>query len=520
MVKILDRFGRPLESSALKEPQTSALRWLHQSYATHPSRGLTPPKLASILEDAERGDLTAQSDLFEDMEEKDAHIFAEMQKRKNALHTIAWDIAPPRNPSAQEQKAAEQVKELVREIPNFEDLLFDLLDAVGKGFSCQEIEWQRLGKSWLPKCVHWRPQSWFQISLTNQNELRLRDNSAEGAALTPFGWIVHTHKAKSGYVARAGILRVLAWPYLFKNYSVRDLAEFLEIYGLPMRLGKYPNGASEQEKATLLRAVVGIGHNAAGIIPDGMAIDFVEAAKGTHDPFAAMLEWCERSESKAILGGTLTSQTDQGSGAYALGEVHNEVRHDILASDARQAASTLTRDLVFPIAMLNVPGIDPRRAPRLTFDPGQAEDLKLYSGAIPALVDVGVRVPAKWVHEKLRIPEPQDDDQVLERKSRPQPAFSEALRGIAAATATPVASERNKNDQQALADAAEQLGEKWRALVGKRIDDLIAILEETQDLALFRERLGELLLVEPTTEVIDAVARAGFASHLLGRAKQ
>ncbi len=61
--------------------------------------------------------------------------------------------------------------------------------------------------------------------------------------LRPFGWISHTGKAKSGYLSRTGLIRVLAWPYLFKNYSVRDLAEFLEIYGLPLRVGKYPDGA-------------------------------------------------------------------------------------------------------------------------------------------------------------------------------------------------------------------------------------------------------------------------------------
>ncbi|MFP3599880.1 DUF935 family protein, partial [Chryseobacterium sp. SIMBA_029] len=61
---------------------------------------------------------------------------------------------------------------------------------------------------------------------------------------------------------------------------MRDLAEFLEIYGLPMRLGTYPGGATEDEKFTLLRAVMDIGHRAAGIIPQGMQIDFKEAAKG------------------------------------------------------------------------------------------------------------------------------------------------------------------------------------------------------------------------------------------------
>ena len=61
---------------------------------------------------------------------------------------------------------------------------------------------------------------------------------------------------------------MLAWPWLFKNFAVRDLAEFLEIYGLPLRLGTYnPNTSDDKARATLLRAVIGIGHDAAAIVP-------------------------------------------------------------------------------------------------------------------------------------------------------------------------------------------------------------------------------------------------------------
>ena len=49
--------------------------------------------------------------------------------------------------------------------------------------------------------------------------------------------------------------------------------------------------------------------------------------------------------SKAILGGTLITQADGKTSTNALGEVHNEVRHDILTSDAAQIAATITRQI-------------------------------------------------------------------------------------------------------------------------------------------------------------------------------
>ncbi|MCS8315732.1 DUF935 domain-containing protein, partial [Pseudomonas aeruginosa] len=79
-------FGQQSMADAdLKEAQTAHLTSLHQEVAGHPSRGLTPSKLASLLDSAEQGDIVAQYELFEDMEEKDGHIHAEMSKRRRAV---------------------------------------------------------------------------------------------------------------------------------------------------------------------------------------------------------------------------------------------------------------------------------------------------------------------------------------------------------------------------------------------------------------------------------------------------
>ncbi|MFW2003639.1 phage portal protein family protein, partial [Acinetobacter ursingii] len=93
----------------------------------------------------------------------------------------------------------------------------------------------------------------FMTPYGEPNCLRLNDGSVEGAEFWDDGWFNHLHQAKSGYISRAGLYRVLSWQFLFKNYSVRDVMEFLEIYGLPIRNGKYPSGATNEEKMTLQR---------------------------------------------------------------------------------------------------------------------------------------------------------------------------------------------------------------------------------------------------------------------------
>jgi len=484
MVEIVNQYGQPIEKQALAEPQTAQIAQLHQEFANHPTRGLTPGKLAQIMEDAERGDMMAQCDLFEDMEEKDGHIAAELGKRKRALLGLPWDIKPPRNATTQEEKMAGLIQDIILDIPNFEDVLLDMADGIGYGFSCLEYNWERK-TYWQPANICHRPPRWFTVEQENRNILKLRDSSsANGVELWPGGWIVHIHKAKSGDITRAGLHRALAWPFLFKNYSVRDLAEFLEIYGLPVRLGQYPRGATDKEKSTLLSAVTNMGHAAAGIIPEGMLVEFKEAAKGQSDPYQAMIDWCEKTQSKAILGGTLTSQADGASSTNALGNVHNEVRHDLLIADARQIASTLTRDLVGIICKLNGWLKDDLRCPRFVFDTVESEDMALFADAIPKLVAMGVQVPESYVRDKLRIPVPEGDEAVLATVAAPVPVAEAALKLVT------LKSKADDNDPTPTESQTEQLALDNAGPV----DDWVAIIKAKVDGADSLESLRDALL--------------------------
>ncbi|HHJ12297.1 MAG TPA: DUF935 domain-containing protein, partial [Chromatiales bacterium] len=446
--------------------------------------------------------------LFADIEEKDGHVFAEMGKRKRALLGLDWTIRPPRNASRAEQKAAALAEEIIGDLPNFEDLLLDLADAIGYAYSNLEMTWVREGKELRPERIDHRPPGWFTVAADDRDELRLRDGSAEGAPLRPFTWISHIHKATSGYLPRAGLHRVLAWPFLFKNYSVRDLAEFLEIYGLPMRLGTYPAGASDDEKATLLRAVSSIGHFAAGIIPEGMQIEFKDAVNGGADAFQAMIEWCERTQSKAILGGTLTSQADGASSTNALGNVHNEVRHDLLVSDAAQIAGTLTRDLVYPLVLFNSGGIDSlRRCPRFVFDTQQPEDLKLYAEALPALVQAGARIPVDFVNDKLRIPKPSDGQAVLGEPTATALGGHAHCPSCAALAAEP----------EPLDSLGDRLQTEADATLGAMLDRIRELVESSDSLESLRDRLLDVYGHLDIDDLSRVMAQGMATADLLGR---
>lgn len=535
MATILDQFGKPIELSAIAEPQTSRVASLANMYLESQLGGLNPARAARILQAADGGDILAQHQLFDDMLDRDAHLECEFGKRKGALLTLDWSIEPPANASAAEKATAAWVEEILRDVADdLEDVILSMMDAVGHGFSPIEIEWERYGGEWLPK-FHPRPQTWFRLS-HDRRALRLNDGSAEGAAPIPFGWIMHEHrKAKTGYLARMGLCRVLVWPFIYKAYSIGDLAEFLETYGLPIILGKYYQGATPDEKSSLMRAVTALGHDARAIMPKEMELE-IQKVTGAGDsaPHLSMVDWAERAESKAILGQVLSAEakaTGMGSG---VADLQGEVRDDIQTADARQISGTLTRDLVYPLIALNKPGVDGlRRCPRWVFDLGEADDLALYADALPKLAQGGARIPVTWVHEKLRIPEAAETEAVFgappaapevpaatpgnpENLNLPvqTPGSVAALKAQPAGAPGPVADAPDTANHMTLA-----LAEAADAQVALWVDDIRAMLDSADSLEQFREQLLARYSELPSDDLVTVMAAALSAIDLRGRAE-
>lgn len=514
------------DAQALEEKQTGPdagdenagknVAWsgqLKREFAEHPSKGLTPAKLYTILEGAEQGDLKMQSELFEDMEEKDAQIGSDLGKRRQLAAELEWQIVPPENANAQEKKAADHAAEVFSAL-DVEDLIIDLGAGLGHGWANLELSWGRDGAQRYIHQPILRPHGWFRLHPDDQNCITLRDMSATGAELWPLGWIQHRHRAKPGYVARSGLARQLAWPYLFQNYALGDLAQLLEIYGLPARIGTYPRNASPKEKSTLLKAVVSLGNNAAGIIPEGMKIEYLEAANGNADVFETMLNWCERAKAKVILGGTLTSGTGEGTNTNALGNVHERGQASLIRSDIRQYNSSIKRFVLWPMAALNYGISDPRRAPRFYLDMGETEDYKVLSEALPVFVDMGARIPQWWFHERTGIPQAGEKEDVLQPRSTPTPSPFAALKsrqqGLAALKLPDLPTDTPEVQLTRLQQEADTTVEQW-------VEQIRAVVMEAGSLDELRARLetmaGELDDAAFAQVMTDALA----AAHLAGR---
>ncbi len=74
----------------------------------------------------------------------------------------------------------------------------------------------------------------------------------------------------------------------------------------------------------------------------------------------------------------------------------------------------------------------------------------------------------------------------------------------------------HRADMQSLVDAAEYLGTKYQAMYCKRVEQLLNYLEETNDVATFRQKLVEMMKEPPADEVVETVRNASFFGRLMG----
>lgn len=113
---------------------------VNDKYSTYPSNGLTPRRLARIFRAADDGDVTEQMELFEEMEEKDPHLFSQLQTRKLAVTGLDWEVQPFSDGEL-DKTIADFIDKQLKSIENLDDLFIDMLDAIGKGVSIMEIAW-------------------------------------------------------------------------------------------------------------------------------------------------------------------------------------------------------------------------------------------------------------------------------------------------------------------------------------------------------------------------------------------
>ncbi len=384
----------------------------------YPADGLTPARLAAILRRADDGALDEAMQLYEQMEEKDAHLHSVAATRRLALTGLEWEIVSaaelmPIADRAAADAAAQYCSQALRAISDFDDALQHLSLALGRNIAVAELVWEERGGALVLDRVI--PVDFTRLVFDDLGRLRIltADDPREGLAPPPHKFVVHTPGAASGHPSRGGLLRATALAFLAKQYALKDWLIYAEVFGMPVRIARYDPRATAMEKRELLEMLRNFGTDAAGVFSKAVDLQILDANRGTPPPpFEAMASFFNREMSKAWLGQTLTVDPAGAPGSFSAARIHEEVRADLRLDDIRREGRTLRRDLLAPLTQLRFgPDVPVPIFRRRLRDAGDVEALaRLLATAVN---DLGLAVPRRWVHQALGVPEAAAGDEPL-----------------------------------------------------------------------------------------------------------
>jgi phage gp29-like protein len=544
MVQLVDRFGRPLtakKGDLTREVAAPGLTGVRQAWDARTAVvGLTPDRLEAILRQADQGDLDALFTLAQEMEERDPHYASVLQTRKLSVvaleRKVTWTKKQADDPRAEEiQEACEELLEA----DEMDLLIPHLMDSVAKPYAVAETIWHKGPDRWTPERYEDRDPRWFQLDRLTGKELRLREVGApDGVPLPPFTFVSQFAANKSGLIARRGLARVVAFSFVCKLYGLKDWMAYAEIFGIPLRLGKYGAGATPADVDVLKRAVFGLGSDAAAVIPEGMTIEFPAPASGTGNAelFHALVVFIDNQVSKAVLGQTGTTDMQKGGG-FAQAKVLDGVRTDLKQADAKAVGAAIRRDILTPFVQLNWGQDAP--VPRAELVVEEPEDMEALAGFLERMVPLGLRVGQSEIRKKARLSEPADDEEVLSppakaaaidptdpnAKPKPTPgAPPSAANDPAAPARDPALARTELSAEVAAREAADrqleeaQLAglEEWQqtfAPEAAAVMDLVKGAGSFEEISRGLERMAADLAAPPAAR---ALARAMFEAAVIG----
>ena len=380
----------------------------------------TPAYLAEVFQAAESGDMALQAELYDIMESRDAHLLGQLQIRKNAVCGLGYDIVGGRD------SVRENVSEMIENIgysvhpdfagkpivPSWQEILMDMMDALGKGYSLGEIEWD-ISEGQTNACTVWHVDCRKVTFLDSVFPKLITKEFQSGIQLPPRKFIYHRHKAKTGNDTSAGMMRTCSWLVLFKTFSIRDWVSFVEIFGKPIVLGKHDDGADDAEIRSLVSAVRYLGANAAGVISNSMEIELLSAAKSGNTGVHKELPIFVNAEISKLVNGMIhTANSGEGGiGTYGMGKADELVRAELTESDCLFLGATLTNQLIRPYVELNY-GMS-EEVPKFVFRFKKPENLLGIAELYEKLDGMGYPLSVEHLSDRFGVPIPEKGETIL-----------------------------------------------------------------------------------------------------------
>lgn len=333
---------------------------------------MTPEGIAAALEQANAGIPYTFMDMSRRAVEQDALLGAVTEQRFAGVVSKQDRLEP--SLTLTRDKTAISVANWLRavreQVVDFNRCRYSLLWADGVGYAASEIiygyrpltwftaDGQRVTRTYcLPIKLETVDGRGFRFDTeTGAPMLWLRGDQGGGYAdLPPAKFIFHRAFGVQSTTERRGFMRSCIWLHAMKQWSLRDLTEFLHLYGLPQLIAEYDRSLFSYEEArkvvTTLRE--NFGQGGFPLVPmNGFGL------RGDTPPVQGALVHSQAADflngeiTKRITLGPLTMESSGGS--YGLGDIHAEGAFDGKLLTANNLCETIREHLWAPAVALNV----------------------------------------------------------------------------------------------------------------------------------------------------------------------
>lgn len=429
---------------------------------------------------------------------RDDQVQACFSQRRLAVISREWEVVPGGDASVDEE-AAEFLREQLRRI-DFDSVTDKMLYGVYYGYAVAECLWAREGSRVVLAEIRVRDRRRFGWDSSGRLRLRTMSNPDPGELLPERKfWTFATGADHDDEPYGLGLAHWLYWPVFFKRGGMRLWLTFLDKFGAPTVRGTYPPNATAEEKQRLLAALEAVTSESGVIIPEGMAIELLEAARSGSADYKELYDRMDRAIAKVVLGQVAT--TEGTPGRLGNDDAQQAVRLDLVKADADLICASFNRSVVRWLTAYNFPAAAP---PEVWRKVEEAEDLGRIAERDATLASIGYRPTLARIRDVYG-----DGYEPVEGAPAPTPGPS---------FAEPDDARRwHGQDQEQIDAEADRLAADWERLLGRRVRELLELAEETEDLETFRARLADLAGAEPDPQLVQALERAGFVAGLWGR---
>lgn len=412
----IDRtFARELASEELAETVFKSNSYLRED--EHPSK--------IVREKSEATDRLGE--IYDRMLGSDLDLAGFHRKRKDAVLALPRLIVPI-DSSPEAKATADFCHEALSLIPNFAANLSHQLDSKAKGIAFEELTWERLPRgplagAWVPVEMTDRPMWRF---LFRDGVLYVRRPKGAEPIAAPHGkFLVMRHATKDSPWG-AALLDEVYWAWWLKKNGLKFFAVFLDKWAQPTAVGKYRHrsGGTDAEKMNaadqtqLLGAIEAMQSEYGIVIPEGMAVELLEATRSGSASYESFIGLLTRSQALAFLGEVDTSGAAKGPGSFAKAQVSNEVRLEKVELDARELAAHLRDNLLRPLVAVNFGPEAP--VPRVLIDTMAGTDRELRQKGMASVLELGLPVSKRELYLVHQVSEPGPGEETVS-KEKPAP---------------------------------------------------------------------------------------------------